>query len=391
MKLIRQFSLSTLFLALLSVPVFAQVPGLTRMGELLTGIFGGIIGGFVKSPEIWSKVILIIILFTILWALLGKLKFIEEHRNSRILLSIAISIGAIAPIPAELASGVFTGFGGLVGLILYILPIIGLMYLTHEMTHEEPARHKYIGAFALWAIALFAYIGPVAEILGPNITRISEAAGIVSLIAFGYLVWAIWGIFSPGTETRPEKSAAEIAKGKEAKAGRIEAGDKPAKTYITKACKNLRLAEGADGDAETARAASEGTLTALATDSANAANKSATRAAMRTLHDKIDRTGGFINRVTKDKTIMNYLNSLGSRATVGRGKEVAMLTQAVNQGVADMDWINKQMDALKAASPAMTPAQVTELKDRHADMKVIYGAGGDVLTAVSEILTDLEC
>lgn len=176
---------------LLMVPsALAQVSGLSQFGSIMGGVFGGIFNGISSNPAVWMKVILIIILYIILYiAVLPKsFSHLKQHAGGRNILALVLAIGMIAPIPAAIIETLFVSLQ-FMGLVFYIAPVLGMMYLTYNITSGRKnvaPKHRtpYAVALILWILTLFGYINGLGFAVGvENIPKLALTAGIMNFVA----------------------------------------------------------------------------------------------------------------------------------------------------------------------------------------------------------------
>jgi len=390
MRLLRQLTIGTLVLSLFATPVFAQ-NALARAGDILATVFGGIFTAFLTAPQIWMKLTLILILFAVLWAVLGKVGFLEGHRNERVLLAIAIAIAGIAPIPSELMIQLF-GALGFMGVLVYAIPVFLLMYLSWSINHKDQSRAKYGITLLIWILALLLYIGPVANNSG--ITRIAEASGIFSVIALGYIAYYIFRTISPGGE-EPE-DAAVITERKQKTAEASEAKMKPSAVAFKKA-ENARLrAFGELNDIRTDLATTVSLVTHLVPPVDQAGSISVANQ-FKKINKDVVAMENQLSRIKDNKQVMNFLKGSGSETALGRKtgfmkRDASMLDDLFARIAADIGWLADQ-EAIRrkpvgVPANAITTDVINNYKDRFDDMGEIYGVGGEAETVLTKLQED---
>lgn len=396
MRFVRQLTLSTLLLTLLAAPVYAQTFG--RVGDILSTVFGGIFGAFVTAPEIWMKVIFVLIAFSLFWGLLGKVGFLDDHKNARILLSLAISVGAVAPIPNELMIAIFGAFG-FFGVVLFVAPMIGLMYLTYHLTHEEPTRFKYGAMLIIWVLALFIYVGPVGNVSA--FSSALEASLWLTILCFVYIVWLIIRMFSVGGAGQ---TAEEVTEEKQEAAEHKAATRRPAPRNLASAERTRLAAYGELNDIRTSRSRAMSLVGNLTPTPGDQPRKTALANELRTLRNGISDMENQLGKIESNRAVMKYLRLSGSAGTVGReatragwfgiggalrrgtgiGTGSGMLHDVFTRAAGDIEWLQEQETALRAPGDAA----VDDLRSRLDEMDTVYGPGGETERMLTTLQKD---
>lgn len=454
MRFARPLALSTLALGASSSVALAQnfdasnFAGLSYAGGLLGFVFGGIFSAISNSPPIWMKVILIVITFCLLNVLLHKIGKGKEgnapglfhgHKNAVTILAIAMSIGIIAPLPDSVVSNLF-GVSGLFGAILFLVPIIALMYWSHNLA-KKGERWEHITVMLLWFVAL-AYIGGIGKAIQGTtaLPSLAMAQGIASLIAIFYIIASIIRAFGAGVaggssamryanrmvdtggrtaqEVRDQRTEAEEFK-KAMAEGR--AGAQPsdsemgkAKGNVAEAQKKLTELQGAfrlffDGvnklgddvdrlNVKLNQAGAPG-LNRVA-DSEHTAAKLAFVDKLMILGQSIHRFGETINQIRTNKKVLAYLKSKGSTTIRGipTGKRQGIFNfwqkeytvpdfdRAYGQIVDDLTWVKGKIDDFKNYKDI---ADMDELRKKAAIFGMEYKVGGVAEKLLKDLLSDM--
>jgi vacuolar-type H+-ATPase subunit H len=190
MRLNRLLLLLSTMMALSAVSVQAQLrQALDTVGSTL----GELLSVFLTENGIfWWKFILIIFLYAVLYFPISKIVG-DGHKGRTNIVTIALAIGIIAPIPDRLMEGIF-GISGIFSAIIFLSPLIGLVFLSHSMTKDKNegwAVHAFL--LILWLL-MWVYIIGVGDIVGeatPSISaRFMGFASTVGILAA--LIGTIW-------------------------------------------------------------------------------------------------------------------------------------------------------------------------------------------------------
>jgi len=173
-------------------------------GGLFESVFAGIFGNI--GQPVWMKVLLTVIAFTLLYTVFSLKKDLFNN-GARTILSIAIAVAMIAPLSDAFVMALF-GSLGFVGLLFYIAPVIGLMFLTRKLTHEKDKpveeRHYYVIALILWLITWIGYINGVG--FGADIGYVGWGMAVLNLVALGYIFYYGYKSINPSAKEEKEDS-----------------------------------------------------------------------------------------------------------------------------------------------------------------------------------------
>jgi hypothetical protein len=363
MRFARQLSIVSVLLSFLSVGVSAQGLGqnaaFSSIGSLFAGIFSGIFNGISANPAVWFKVILFFILFVILYAVFAGVGLFAQHKNGRMLLSLFIALGAVAAIPNELVVTLF-GVLGFFGTLVYIAPVIGIMFWTHKLTADEngqPAgKQHYVLSFLLWLLVWFVYIGGVGTEIGASLKFLSQAQALLTMVAFGYLIY--YGFKMAEPRSAPNAAVA-IGAAKNAMANIRQAAGTPADADMTRFRNTVGRAIGAVGDVDTA------------VGMVSSRNPGAIKANQRAIERALVTLAGSIQAIVNDGKLMKHIENLNPAfGPQLRTYQSFCATRATRVD----DW------------DSLTPAHKTELVD---DLVKLFKTGQPVLKLLERIQTDL--
>lgn len=201
----RRLVPSILALALSPIPVSAQT-GFGSAARFIESGFAAVFNAITTSPDIWMKVMLVIIVLTLLYVVLGYWKSGNNpalNNSQRTVLAVVIAIAVIAPLPSSFIGALVKGLG-IVATLAYSIPILIAAYFTYEHTKDTPAtattpgepadRPAYITATLIWLIAL-VYIEGFGAIL--DMPFMDVAQGFLSLVAVIAVIWYGWHAIAP--------------------------------------------------------------------------------------------------------------------------------------------------------------------------------------------------
>ncbi len=168
--------LSLLFVVLLSMVVFAPDTGVSgTFGKVfekvlkgVEGIIGSLFTAVSKSPFVWLRFLLFVVIFAVLHYSTKKLQMFDDKTSA--IVSFVISFATVAITPAWLLVGVVSVYGGLILLGLIVLPLFFLVNVTRTARKN---RMNLFFLFLMWAVfaALVASINQTTDtIKGPFIT-----------------------------------------------------------------------------------------------------------------------------------------------------------------------------------------------------------------------------
>lgn len=194
-----------LALALSPVPVSAQT-GFSSAARFIEGGFAAVFNAITTSPDIWMKVMLVIIVLTLLYVVLAFWKRGNDpalNNSQRTVLAAVIAVAVVAPLPSSFIGALVKGLG-IVATLAYSIPVLIAAYFTYEHTKDTAAtatapggpaeRPAYITATLVWLIAL-VYIDGFGAIL--DMPFMDMAQGFLSLVAVVAVIWYGWHAIAP--------------------------------------------------------------------------------------------------------------------------------------------------------------------------------------------------
>ncbi|MFH1174111.1 MAG: hypothetical protein V1725_03205 [archaeon] len=222
MSVLQKKGLSYLlgFLALLLLPdVHALiVPGI---------ITNSLRSFFITIPEEWVfRFVLFIIVFALFYYSAYKVFQVQKEARNKsvaIIISIALALTSAILLPALWVMSIFQIYGGVIGIVLVLGPVIGLTYLgSIWKTEDKKSYTRWQRGFRATIFILGSYIMgmigySLAELnflgVSPEVVKLDEIALFASFIFLCLAVWntilALWG----GTNT--ERGAGTEGSGKD--------------------------------------------------------------------------------------------------------------------------------------------------------------------------------
>jgi hypothetical protein len=177
--------LFVLFLVLfIGIPAVAAdiLPPMAR--DILTGLFSGL-------PELWVQRFIIWILFLCVFFFASSFIFVDKvdkkkFHGVRITISVVLALISALAMPDAIVSGIFYSFGWATGIFALLVPILGIMYVAHQVFPQNRFGDGFRAiAFLLGMLLTMA----IADSLGsfayqPPGFSLTDLAGIVVLIFF---------------------------------------------------------------------------------------------------------------------------------------------------------------------------------------------------------------
>ncbi len=201
--------------SLFALPAAAQTFGpVADLFGNIQELIGSGLDGISANPAIWMKIIFILLLFIVLYNLAFKAFMKDANKGSKIFFSMIVAVAMVAPIPNALAEGIFNSLG-LVGGVIVLLPVLGIMIMTHKMTSgislgnkwgnsndHLPGRGMYFLAFGIWMLTLTFYINGIA--LQVDSPLVKSVSAYLSLLALGYLCYYGYKMILPTSTSGDE-------------------------------------------------------------------------------------------------------------------------------------------------------------------------------------------